>query len=340
MWRKLGFDVAMGNELTLKSSVLFGTKNGGALTHVSSLWFSFFPILAVQHVEQQYRRDEKTTDDKSKGQSDDSEPRCVQVSSLSAWFQARCHMKVPCSHFIYMPKSRHSIINCTTSDVAVMQKLLRKSSSSQTSNQYQSKLPKLDLNIPQPLRLSLISAPLLNSELIRPPLRNILRLVIGEEHLQRLLNNPATSVIQHHNSTHSNLELSGEGHKAELLVDLGDELGRAAESHTRDHQDAVVHALVLLDGLAEGAALVVDGESRDLLDELQQVDGAVEERGLELALEVDGAAVFHGLELCHVLRDVDEGGDVDGELAEDGGDDVPVPDVVLRAFLGELFDGL
>jgi hypothetical protein len=31
---------------------------------------------------------------------------------------------------------------------------------------------------------------------------------------------------------------------------------------------------------------------------------------------------------------------VDGELAEDGGDDVPVPDVVLRAFLGKLFDGL
>jgi hypothetical protein len=42
----------------------------------------------------------------------------------------------------------------------------------------------------------------------------------------------------------------------------------------------------------------------------------------------------------HVLRDVDQGGDVDGELAEDGGDDVPVPDIVLRAFLGELFDGL
>jgi hypothetical protein len=77
-----------------------------------------------------------------------------------------------------------------------------------------------------------------------------------------------------------------------------------------------------------------------LLDELQQVDGAVEERGLELALEVDGAAVLHGLELLHVLRDVDQGGDVDGELAEDRGDDVPVPDVVLRAFLGELFDGL
>jgi hypothetical protein len=55
MWRKLGFDVAMGNELTLKSSVLFGTKNGGALTHVSSLWVSFFPILAVQHVDQHRR---------------------------------------------------------------------------------------------------------------------------------------------------------------------------------------------------------------------------------------------------------------------------------------------
>jgi hypothetical protein len=31
---------------------------------------------------------------------------------------------------------------------------------------------------------------------------------------------------------------------------------------------------------------------------------------------------------------------VDGELAQDGGDDVPVPDVVLGAFFGEGFDGL
>jgi hypothetical protein len=31
---------------------------------------------------------------------------------------------------------------------------------------------------------------------------------------------------------------------------------------------------------------------------------------------------------------------VNGELAEDRGDDVPVPDVVLRAFFRELFDGL
>jgi hypothetical protein len=124
-----------------------------------------------------------------------------------------------------------------------------------------SKLPKLDLNIPQPLRLGLIRAPLLNSELIRPPLRDILRLVVREEHLESLLNNPAASVIKDHDGAHGNLELGGEGHEAELLVDLGDELGGAAESDAGDHQDAVVHALVLLDGLAEGAALVVDGES-------------------------------------------------------------------------------
>jgi len=33
--------------------------------------------------------------------------------------------------------------------------------------------------------------------------------------------------------------------------------------------------------------LVVNGEGRDLLDELQEIDGAVEEGGLEFALKVD-----------------------------------------------------
>jgi hypothetical protein len=150
-----------------------------------------------------------------------------------------------------------------------------------------SSLSKPDLNLPQPLGLGLIRTPLLDSELIRPPLRNVLGLVVGEEHLESLLDNPAAGVIEDHDGAHSDLELCGERHEAELLVDLGDELGRAAESHAGDHQDAVVHSLVLLDGLAEGAALVVDGESGDLLDELQKVDGAVQERGLELALEVD-----------------------------------------------------
>lgn len=41
-----------------------------------------------------------------------------------------------------------------------------------------------------------------------------------------------------------------------------------------------------------------------------------------------------------VVGDVDERGDVDSELAEDGRDDVPVPDVVLRSLFGELFDRL
>ena len=218
--------------------------------------------------------------------------------------------------------------------------ITRKSSTRLEQPTNQSSLPKLNLNIPQPLRLRLIRPPLLNSKLIRPPLRNILRLVIREKHLQRLLNNPTPRIIQNHNGTHRNLKLKSKRHQTKLLVDLRHKLGSTAESDTGDHEDAVVHALVLLDGLAEGAALVVDGEGRDLLDELQQVDGAVEERGLELALEVDGAAVFHGLELGHVLGDVDEGGDVDGELAEDRGDDVPVPDVVLRAFLRELLNGL
>ena len=51
-----------------------------------------------------------------------------------------------------------------------------------------------------------------------------------------------------------------------------------------------------------------------MLDKLQEIDGAVEQRGLELSLEVDLGAVFSCLEVMDVLRDVDEGGDVHGEL--------------------------
>jgi len=73
--------------------------------------------------------------------------------------------------------------------------------------------------------------------------------------------------------------------------------------------------------------LVVDCEGGDLLDELQEVDGAVEERRLELAFEVD--VLFAGLDLLDVIREIDEGDDVDGELAEDGANDVGVEDVGL-----------
>ncbi len=73
--------------------------------------------------------------------------------------------------------------------------------------------------------------------------------------------------------------------------------------------------------------MVVDCEGGDLLDELQEVDGAVEERRLELAFEVD--VLFAGLDLLDVIREIDEGDDVDGELAEDGANDVGVEDVGL-----------
>ena len=76
------------------------------------------------------------------------------------------------------------------------------------------------------------------------------------------------------------------------------------------------------------------------MDELEEVDGAVEEGGVELALEIDFRAVFSLFEAVDVVGDVDEGDDVDGELTEDGRDDVPVPDVVLRSGAGELFDRL
>jgi hypothetical protein len=60
---------------------------------------------------------------------------------------------------------------------------------------------------------------------------------------------------------------------------------------------------------------------------LQEVDGAVEEGGLELAFEVD--VLFAGLDLLDVIREVDEGDDMDGELAEDGANDVGIEDVGL-----------
>jgi hypothetical protein len=47
-----------------------------------------------------------------------------------------------------------------------------------------------------------------------------------------------------------------------------------------------------------------------------------------------------GVGALYVLRNIDEGGNVDGELAEDRADDVEVEDVVLRALLRQGFDGL
>jgi len=84
--------------------------------------------------------------------------------------------------------------------------------------------------------------------------------------------------------------------------------------------------------------LVIDGEGGDLLDQLQEVDGAVEEGRLEFTFEVD--VLFTGLDLLDVIREVNEGDDVDGELAEDGANDVGVEDVGLWSLFRQAFDGL
>lgn len=78
--------------------------------------------------------------------------------------------------------------------------------------------------------------------------------------------------------------------------------------------------------------MIVDGKGGDLLDELEQVDGAVEEGGFEIAFEINVVAAR--LVALNIVGDVDEGDDVDCELAKDGADDVGVENVGLGAFFG------
>lgn len=73
---------------------------------------------------------------------------------------------------------------------------------------------------------------------------------------------------------------------------------------------------------------------------MEQVDGGVEEGGLEFGFGVGIEAVVFGLFLLDPLGDVDERDDVQGELAEDRADDVRIEDVGLGAFFRQLFDGL
>lgn len=74
------------------------------------------------------------------------------------------------------------------------------------------------------------------------------------------------------------------------------------------------------------------------MDELEEVDGAVEEGRFEIAFEVDVVAA--GFVAVDVSGEVDEGGDVNCKLAEDGADDVGVENVGLGALFGETFYGL
>lgn len=129
-------------------------------------------------------------------------------------------------------------------------------------------LPRGDLLRPISLLLLDPQSLLFTLQLVRPSDGDILGLIVAEEHLQCLLNAPAADVIQNHQDTQSDLEVCLERHKLELFVDLRDELSGTREGHRRNEHDTPVHALVLFDGLAERSALVVDGESGDLLDEL------------------------------------------------------------------------
>ena len=105
--------------------------------------------------------------------------------------------------------------------------------------------------------------------------------------LQHVLNQPATAIVEDHQNSQGDLEFVAEGNEAELLVHFGDELGGAGESHARSGHETPVHGLVLTDRLTEWTALVVDGEGRNLLDELEKIDGAVEKRWFEFTLEID-----------------------------------------------------
>jgi hypothetical protein len=167
----------------------------------------------------------------------------------------------------------------------------------------QSCLPRLLLNLIALLllliNLLLLFAVLFSLVLIRSPDSDILGLEITEGRLEPLLDDPACSIIDNHNGSNHNLKLGRKRHKLKLIVDLRDELCCAREGDTRNEDETPVHSLVLANRLTEGTALVVDCESGDLLDELQEVDRRVEERRLELFLEIDISLL--GICALHVL---------------------------------------
>ena len=100
----------------------------------------------------------------------------------------------------------------------------------------------------------------LTLQLIRSPLSNILGPEITEEPLKHILNDPATAVVEDHENCQRSFEFHAEGNEAQFFVHFGDELGGAGEGHARCGHKTPVHGFVFADGLAEGTALVVDGE--------------------------------------------------------------------------------
>ena len=105
--------------------------------------------------------------------------------------------------------------------------------------------------------------------------------------LQDDFNDVAAHIVNDHKTRNDQLELRAERDELQLFVNLRDEFRRARESYTRYEDEAPIHAAVLTDTFSEGTTLIVDSEGGDLLDELEQVDCAVEERRLKFAFEVD-----------------------------------------------------
>ena len=156
--------------------------------------------------------------------------------------------------------------------------------------------------------------------------------------LQYDFDDVATHKVNDHETCNDQLELRAEGHQLQLFVDLRDEFRRARESYTRYEDKTPIHATVLADTFSEWTTLIVDSEGGDLLDELKQVDCAVEEGRFKFAFEVDllGAR----LDTSDIVGEVDERDNMDGKLAEDRPDDVRIEDVRLGAFFREAFNGL
>lgn len=143
------------------------------------------------------------------------------------------------------------------------------------------------------LRLGILCSPLdllslgFAMELVRATLGDVTRAVIAEESLEDLLDDEAGDVVDDHDGRHLGLKLIGEGDQLHLFVDLRDEFHGTGEGKAGDTDDAVEHAFVLGKRLAEGAALIVDGEGGDLLDELEEVDGGIEKGRREFSFEID-----------------------------------------------------
>lgn len=128
----------------------------------------------------------------------------------------------------------------------------------------------------------------LTLKLVRTTHGNITGAIVREEGLEDDLDKVAGGVVDDHDGGHGELELVGKRHQLHLLIDLGDELGRTGKRDSCHAHDAVPHTLILGESLPERAALIVDGECADLLDQLQEEYTAVEQRRRKLGVEING----------------------------------------------------